>query len=93
MYQYLLLYYWLVMVWNALRDPDFLPFVLHLSLKFGTGNMHNGRYYSTDTIICRYHAGLTNFNEFVQAQVHYWMLIDNSGTEPNLIAEGRSLEA
>ncbi len=43
----------------------------------------------TDTIIRRYYAGLKNFINLYKDKVDYWMLIDNSKTEPELIAEGR----
>ena len=46
----------------------------------------------TDTIIRRYHAGLKNFLNLYKDNVNYWMLIDNSRTEPELIAEGRYSE-
>lgn len=45
----------------------------------------------TDTIIRRYFAGLKNFINLYKDKVDYWMLIDNSGTKPELIAEGRNL--
>ncbi|MBE7174397.1 MAG: zeta toxin family protein [Williamsia sp.] len=47
----------------------------------------------TDTIVRRYHAGLKNFIKLYKAHADYWMLIDNSQTEPELIAEGWKLEA
>ena len=46
----------------------------------------------TDTIIRRYFAGLKNFINFYKDKVNYWMLIDNSETAPELIAEGRNPE-
>ena len=46
----------------------------------------------TDTIIRRYFAGLKNFINLYKDKVNYWMLIDNSGAEPELIAEGRNPE-
>lgn len=46
----------------------------------------------TDTIIRRYHAGLKNFINLYKDSADYWMLIDNSQTEPELIAEGRFSE-
>ena len=46
----------------------------------------------TDTIIRRYYAGLENFINLYKDKVDYWMLIDNSKTEPELIAEGRTHE-
>ena len=46
----------------------------------------------TDTIIRRYFTGLKNFINLYRDKVNYWMLIDNSGAEPELIAEGRNPE-
>lgn len=43
----------------------------------------------TDTIIRRYFVGLKNFIDLYKDEVDYWMLIDNSKTEPELIADGR----
>ena len=51
-----------------------------------------GHHIPTDTIIRRYFAGLRNFINLYRDKVDYWMLIDNSGTEPELIAEGRNPE-
>ena len=51
-----------------------------------------GHHIPTDTIIRRYFAGLKNFINLYRDKVDYWMLIDNSGTEPELIAEGRNSE-
>jgi predicted ABC-type ATPase len=42
-----------------------------------------------ETIIRRYYSGLKNFIDLYKNKVDYWMLIDNSNTEPELIAEGR----
>lgn len=43
----------------------------------------------TDTITLRYFAGLNNFINLYKKKVDQWMLIDNSKTEPELIAKGR----
>lgn len=43
----------------------------------------------TETIIRRYFAGLNNFINLYRDKVDYWMLINNSKTEPELIAEGK----
>lgn len=51
-----------------------------------------GHHIPTDTIIRRYYAGLKNFINLYKDKVDYWMLIDNSKTEPELIAEGRMQE-
>jgi predicted ABC-type ATPase len=42
-----------------------------------------------ETIIRRYYSGLKNFIDLYKNKVDYWMLIDNSNTEPELIEEGR----
>ena len=44
----------------------------------------------TETIIRRYFAGLNNFLNLYRDKADYWMLIDNSETTPELIAEGRN---
>ena len=51
-----------------------------------------GHHIPTDVIVRRYHAGLNNFFSLYKEKVDYWMLIDNSRIEPELIAEGRSRE-
>ena len=45
-----------------------------------------------ETIVRRYFAGLNNFLNLYRNKVDYWMLIDNSETAPQLIAEGRNPE-
>jgi len=45
-----------------------------------------------ETIIRRYYAGMKNFITLYKDIVDFWMLIDNSKTEPELIAEGRITE-
>ena len=42
-----------------------------------------------DTIKRRYASGLRNFVNLYQNEVVYWLLIDNSRTELELIAEGK----
>ncbi len=42
----------------------------------------------TETIIRRYDAGLRNFIHLCKDSVDYWMLMDNSKTEPVFIATG-----
>lgn len=42
-----------------------------------------------DTIVRRYGAGLKNFFTLYKNIVDYWLFIDNSKTEPKLIAEGK----
>lgn len=41
-----------------------------------------------ETIRRRYYAGLHNFVNLYSGNVHYWMMIDNSTTDLELIAEG-----
>lgn len=43
----------------------------------------------TETIIRRYFTGLNNFINLYSDKVDYWMLINNSKTELELIAEGK----
>ncbi len=45
-----------------------------------------------DIIIRRYYAGLKNLIHLYKSQVDYWLLIDNSKTEPEVIAEGHREE-
>lgn len=42
-----------------------------------------------DTIVRRYGGGLKNFFTLYKNIVDYWLFIDNSKTDPKLIAEGR----
>lgn len=42
-----------------------------------------------DTIIRRYRAGLRNFFTLYKDAVDFWLFIDNSKTDPELIAEGK----
>lgn len=42
-----------------------------------------------DVIARRYEAGLRNFLYLYKSRVDYWLLIDNSQTQPELIAEGQ----
>ena len=71
-----LIYYWLDSVELAIE-------------RVKTRVTEGGHHIPTDTIIRRYYAGLKNFITLYSDKVDYWMLIDNSGTEPELIAEGR----
>ena len=74
-----LIYYWLDSVELAIE---------RVKLRVAEG----GHHIPTDTIIRRYYAGLKNFINLYKDDVDYWMLIDNSKTEPELIAEGRIKE-
>lgn len=71
-----LIYYWLDSVELAIE-------------RVKTRVAEGGHDIPTDTIIRRYHAGLKNFLHLYKNKVDYWMLIDNSRTDPELIAEGR----
>lgn len=51
--------------------------------------LEGGHNIPTDTIIRRYQAGLKNFLTLYRDKVDYWLLIDNSGAEPAVIAEGQ----
>ncbi len=50
--------------------------------------LDGGHNIATDIIIRRYTAGLKNFFTLYQRNVNYWLIIDNSKTEQDLIAEG-----
>lgn len=51
--------------------------------------LEGGHDIPTGTIIRRYQAGLKNFINLYGDKVDYWLLIDNSGAEPEVIAEGQ----
>jgi predicted ABC-type ATPase len=51
--------------------------------------LEGGHNIPTDTIIRRYSAGLKNFFTLYKEIVDYWLFIDNSRTESELIAEGK----
>jgi predicted ABC-type ATPase len=51
--------------------------------------LEGGHNIPTDTIIRRYGAGLKNFFTLYKDLVNYWLFIDNSRTEQELIAEGK----
>lgn len=42
-----------------------------------------------ETIVRRYHAGIKNFLKLYADIVDYWLLMDNSKTEPTVIAESQ----
>jgi predicted ABC-type ATPase len=73
-----LIYYWLDSIELAIE---------RVKIRVSDGG-HN---IPTETIIRRYFSGLKNFINLYKEKVDYWILIDNSGTEPELIAEGRIL--
>jgi predicted ABC-type ATPase len=74
-----LIYYWLDSVELAIE---------RVKIRVSEG----GHHIPSDVIIRRYQTGLKNFINLYRDKVDYWMLIDNSQTEPELIAEGRSSE-
>jgi predicted ABC-type ATPase len=53
--------------------------------------LEGGHNIPVDTIKRRYSSGLRNFVSLYQNEVDYWLLIDNSRTERDLIAEGKKL--
>lgn len=75
-----LIYYWLDSVELAIE-------------RVKTRVAEGGHNIPMDTIIRRYYAGLKNFIILYRDKVDYWMLIDNSQTEPELIAEGRTSQS
>lgn len=50
-----------------------------------------GHYISNETIIRRYYTGLKNLINLYKNKVDYWMIIDNSETEPEIIAESKGI--
>ena len=54
--------------------------------------LEGGHNIPTDTIIRRYYAGLKNFINLYKSIVDYWIFIDNSSAEQELIAEGKRNE-
>ncbi|MEX6687649.1 zeta toxin family protein [Danxiaibacter flavus] len=72
-----LIYYWLDSVELAIE---------RVKLRVSEGG-HN---IPAETIIRRYYLGLKNFLHLYRDKVDYWMLIDNSLTQPQLIAEGNA---
>jgi predicted ABC-type ATPase len=75
-YAITLIYYWLDSVELA---------VARVQARVAEGG-HN---IPADVIARRYRAGLNNFLHLYKNRVDYWMLIDNSRTQPELIAEGQ----
>ncbi|MEO6404462.1 MAG: zeta toxin family protein [Ferruginibacter sp.] len=71
-----LIYYWLDSVDLAIE-------------RVKTRVIEGGHNIPSGTIIRRYYSGLRNFITLYKDKVDYWMLIDNSSTEPELIAEGK----
>lgn len=75
-YTITLIYYWLDSVELAIE---------RVKVRVSEGG-HN---IAADVIVRRYYAGLQNFFNLYKNKVDYWMLIDNSKTSAELIAEGR----
>lgn len=48
-----------------------------------------GHHIPDEVVARRYQAGLNNFLRLYKSRVDYWLLIDNSRTQPELIAEGQ----
>ena len=74
-----LIYYWLDSVELAVE-------------RVKTRVAEGGHNIPPDIITRRYYAGLNNFINLYKNKADYWMLIDNSKTEPELIAEGQESE-
>ena len=74
-----LVYYWLDSVNLAIE---------RVKIRVSEG----GHHVSTDIVVRKYYAGLKNFINLYRDKVDFWILIDNSKTEPQLISEGRSSE-
>ena len=51
--------------------------------------IEGGHNIPTDTIVRRYNAGIKNFFNLYKDVVDYWLFIDNSKTDQDLIAEGK----
>ena len=51
--------------------------------------LEGGHNIPTDTVIRRYYAGLKNFFTLYVKIVDYWLFIDNSKTDLELVAEGK----
>ena len=51
--------------------------------------VEGGHNIPTDTIIRRYNAGIKNFFTLYKDVVDYWLFIDSSKTDQDLIAEGK----
>ncbi|GAB3848552.1 zeta toxin family protein [Hymenobacter terrigena] len=75
-YTVTLIYYWLDSVELA---------VARVQARVAEGG-HN---IPAEVIARRYQAGLRNFLNLYKSRVDYWLLIDNSQTQPELIAEGQ----
>ena len=75
-YTVTLVYYWLDSIELA---------VVRVRARVAEG----GHHIPADVIARRYQAGLSNFLHLYKSRVDYWLLIDNSRTQPELIAEGQ----
>lgn len=79
-YTVTLIYYWLDSVELAIE---------RVKIRVAEGG-HN---IPTEVIARRYQAGLYNFLHLYRKRVDYWLLIDNSRTKSELIAEGHGTSA
>ena len=70
-----LIYYWLDSVDLAIE---------RVKMRVSEG----GHDIADNVIIRRYYAGLKNLINLYKGKVDYWLLIDNSKTEPEVVAEG-----
>ena len=75
-YAVTLIYYWLDSVELAVE---------RVRVRVAEGG-HN---IPADVVARRYQVGLRNFLNLYKGRVDYWLLIDNSQTQPELIAEGQ----
>ena len=75
-YKVTLIYYWLESVKLAIE---------RVSMRVSEGG-HN---IPVDTIMRRYSSGLKNFIHLYKQAVDYWAILDNSNTQPELIAKGK----
>ena len=73
-YRINLIYYWLDSV-NLAKE--------RVRIRVAEG----GHYIPEETITRRYYAGIRNFIHLYEANTDYWLLIDNSSTTPEIIAE------
>lgn len=78
-YSIYLIYYWLDSVDLAIE---------RVRMRVSEGG-HN---ITEDIIIRRYYAGLKNLINLYKDKVDYWLLIDNSKTEPEVVAEGQGIQ-
>ena len=78
-YELILLFYWLDSVDLAIR-------------RVANRVANGGHNIPKDTIERRYYRGINNLFQLYKKTVDYWLLIDNSDINPEIIAEGTSQE-